>query len=107
MGHGRQRLGRIHGVRIFTNLMFECAKRDPDYEGHIVNTASMAGFCRPPLSSIYDTTKHAVVAISECLYQDLLLVNVLSTLPSFARILCRQVLVNQRAIDQPIYLLVN
>lgn len=67
--------GVIHGVRIFTNLMFECAKRDPDYEGHIVNTASMAGFLSTPLSSIYDTTKHAVVAISECLYQDLLLVN--------------------------------
>ncbi len=67
--------GVIHGVRIFTNLMFECAKIDPTFEGHIVNTASMAGFLTTPLSSVYDTTKHAIVALTECLYQDLRLVD--------------------------------
>src|ERR1039457_2521394 len=30
--------GVIHGVRIFTQLMLECAKKDSSYEGHIVNT---------------------------------------------------------------------
>ncbi|HEY6773486.1 MAG TPA: SDR family NAD(P)-dependent oxidoreductase, partial [Oxalicibacterium sp.] len=35
--------GVIHGVRIFTPLMLACAKQDPEYRGHIVNTASIAG----------------------------------------------------------------
>jgi NAD(P)-dependent dehydrogenase (short-subunit alcohol dehydrogenase family) len=34
--------GVIHGVRLFTPMMLEAAKADPAYEGHIVNTASMA-----------------------------------------------------------------
>lgn len=76
--------GVIHGVRIFTNLMLECAKQDPHYEGHIVNTASMAGFLSTPLSSIYNTSKHAVIALTECLYQDLKLVNA----PISASVLC-------------------
>ena len=37
-------------------------------EGHIVNTASLAGL-HPGSGPIYDATKHAVVAISEDLYQ--------------------------------------
>ena len=37
-------------------------------EGHIVNTASIAGLA-PGAGPIYDATKHAVVAISEDLYQ--------------------------------------
>ena len=31
--------GVIHGVRIFTPLMLECAKKDPAYEGHIINVS--------------------------------------------------------------------
>ena len=34
--------GVIHGVRLFTPMMLEAAGADPNYEGHIVNTASMA-----------------------------------------------------------------
>ena len=66
--------GVIHGVRIFTPLMIEAAKADPGFEGHIVNTASMAGLLTPPNMGVYNTTKHAVVALTETLYQDLGLV---------------------------------
>lgn len=66
--------GVIHGVRIFTPLMLECAKRDPLYEGHIVNTASVAGLQNAPTMGIYNVSKHAVVSLTETLYQDLRLV---------------------------------
>ncbi len=66
--------GVIHGVRIFTPLMLECAKRDPSYEGHIVNTASVAGLQNAPTMGIYNVSKHAVVSLSETLCQDLRLV---------------------------------
>ena len=66
--------GVIHGVRVFTPLMLACAKADPDYEGHIVNTASMAGLLNPPNMGVYNVSKHAVVSLSETLYQDLSLV---------------------------------
>jgi NAD(P)-dependent dehydrogenase (short-subunit alcohol dehydrogenase family) len=66
--------GVIHGVRIFTPLMLECAKRESGYEGHIVNTASMAGLLNAPAMGIYNVSKHAVVSLSESLYQDLKLV---------------------------------
>jgi len=65
--------GVIHGVRIFTPLMLAAAK-DPSFEAHIVNTASMAGLLTPPNMGVYNTTKHAVVALTETLYQDLQLV---------------------------------
>lgn len=67
--------GVIHGVRAFTPLMLDSAKQDPDYEGHIVNTASMAGLLTPPLMGVYNVSKHAVVALTETLYQDLQLVD--------------------------------
>jgi NAD(P)-dependent dehydrogenase (short-subunit alcohol dehydrogenase family) len=63
--------GVIHGVRVFTPLMLEAAAREPDYEGHIVNTASMAGLLSPQLMGAYNVSKHAVVALSETLYHDL------------------------------------
>ena len=66
--------GVIHGVRIFTPLMLEAAKKDATFEAHIVNTASMAGLLTPPNMGVYNTTKHAVVALTETLYQDLNLV---------------------------------
>ena len=66
--------GVIHGVRIFTPLMLEAARKDPAYQGHIVNTASMAGLLNPPAMGVYNVSKHAVVALSETLYQDLSLV---------------------------------
>ena len=67
-------MGVAHGVRVFTPMMVEAARSDPSYEGHIVNTASMAGLLNAPNMGVYNVTKHAVVAMSETLYQDLRLV---------------------------------
>ncbi len=67
--------GVVHGVRVFTPMMLEAAKKDPAYQGHIVNTASMAGLLTPPNMGVYNVSKHAVVALSETLYQDLALVS--------------------------------
>ncbi|EER59051.1 short-chain dehydrogenase/reductase SDR [Acidovorax delafieldii 2AN] len=67
-------MGVVHGVRVFTPMMLEAAKSDPAWRGHIVNTASMAGLLAPPNMGIYNVSKHAVVSLSETLYQDLSLV---------------------------------
>jgi NAD(P)-dependent dehydrogenase (short-subunit alcohol dehydrogenase family) len=67
-------MGVVHGVRLFTPMMLEAAASDPAYEGHIVNTASMAGLLNAPNMGVYNVSKHAVVALSETLYQDLALV---------------------------------
>jgi NAD(P)-dependent dehydrogenase (short-subunit alcohol dehydrogenase family) len=53
--------GVIHGIRAFLPVLAAQG------EGHIVNTASMAGLI-PGAGPIYDATKHAVVAISQDLY---------------------------------------
>ncbi|MBP7455540.1 MAG: SDR family oxidoreductase [Ottowia sp.] len=66
--------GVINGVRGFTPMMLDEARRNPAYQGHIVNTASMAGLLTPPNMGIYNVSKHAVVALTETLYQDLKLV---------------------------------
>ena len=76
--------GVIHGVRIFTRLMLECAKKDPQFEGHIVNTASMAGLLNAPTMGVYNVSKHAVVSLTETLYHDLQLVGA----PIGASVLC-------------------
>lgn len=67
-------MGVVHGVRLFTPRMLDAAKADPAYQGHVVNTASMAGLLNAPNMGIYNVSKHAVVALSETLYQDLALV---------------------------------
>lgn len=67
-------MGVAHGVRVFTPMMLAAAKADPAYRGHIVNTASMAGLLNAPNMGVYNASKHAVVSISETLYQDLALV---------------------------------
>ncbi len=67
-------MGVAHGVRVFTPMMLEAAKKDPAYQGHIVNTASMAGLLNAPNMGVYNVSKHAVVSLSETLYQDLKLV---------------------------------
>lgn len=67
-------MGVAHGVRLFTPMMLEAARQDPAWRGHIVNTASMAGLLAPPNMGIYNVSKHAVVALSETLHQDLALV---------------------------------
>ena len=66
--------GVVHGVRLFTPMMLAAAKADPAWRGHIINTASMAGLLNAPNMGIYNVSKHAVVSLSETLYQDLSLV---------------------------------
>ncbi|MDR6215208.1 SDR family oxidoreductase [Paracidovorax wautersii] len=66
--------GVIHGVRLFTPMMLAAAAQDPSWRGHIVNTASMAGLLNPPNMGVYNVSKHAVVSLTETLYQDLSLV---------------------------------
>lgn len=76
--------GVIHGVRVFTRVMLECAAKHRGYEGHIVNTASMAGLMNAPALGVYNVSKHAVVAVSETLHHDLELVGA----PIGASVLC-------------------
>ncbi len=58
--------GVIHGTRVFTPIMLK-----QETEGHIINTASVAGLISPPGMGIYCVSKHAVVTLTECLHQDL------------------------------------
>ena len=44
--------GVINGLRSFTPMMLALADKDPSYEGHIVNTASMAGLLSVPAQGI-------------------------------------------------------
>ncbi|MCC7068811.1 MAG: SDR family oxidoreductase [Burkholderiales bacterium] len=67
-------MGVVHGVRAFTPLMLARAAAEPDYRGCIINTASMAGLLSAPLMGVYNVSKHAVVTLTETLYQDLKLV---------------------------------
>ncbi|MFM1855798.1 MAG: hypothetical protein RLZ83_1107 [Pseudomonadota bacterium] len=67
-------LGVAHGVRVFTPMMLEAARTDAAWRGHIVNTASMAGLLNAPNMGVYNASKHAVVSLSETLFQDLSLV---------------------------------
>ena len=67
-------MGVAHGLRVFTPMMLRAAQADPAWSGHIVNTASMAGLLNPPNMGVYNVSKHAVVSMTETLYQDLALV---------------------------------
>ena len=58
--------GVINGVRTFVPIMLR-----QETEGHIVNTASMAGLLSVPMLTIYNVTKHAVVTLSESLQSEL------------------------------------
>jgi NAD(P)-dependent dehydrogenase (short-subunit alcohol dehydrogenase family) len=58
--------GPIHGVRTFVPRML--AGGD---EGHIVNTASMAGLLAGPYIGSYNVSKFGVVALSETLHHEL------------------------------------
>jgi NAD(P)-dependent dehydrogenase (short-subunit alcohol dehydrogenase family) len=57
--------GVAFGIKAFVPLMLAQG------EGHIVNTASAAGWLNAPGGGIYNASKHAVVAISETLAFDL------------------------------------
>jgi NAD(P)-dependent dehydrogenase (short-subunit alcohol dehydrogenase family) len=75
--------GVVHGIRAFVPLLVQQG------EGHVVNTASLAGLVSPPLIGPYNATKHAVVTISETLLKDLRLagapVGVSVLCPGFVR----------------------
>ncbi len=60
--------GVVYGLRAFVPLMLEHGE-----PGHIVNTASQAGLMSGAGGVIYGATKHAVVRITEALYQQLLI----------------------------------
>jgi NAD(P)-dependent dehydrogenase (short-subunit alcohol dehydrogenase family) len=60
--------GVIHGIRAFVPVLLEQG------EGHVVNTASLAGLTSPGMLGPYNVTKHSVVTMSETLYRDLNLV---------------------------------
>ncbi|MBS0393929.1 MAG: SDR family oxidoreductase [Proteobacteria bacterium] len=66
--------GVAHGIREFVPRMLAAAQADANYEGHVVNTASMAGLVNVPNMGAYNVTKHAVVSLSETLFHDLALV---------------------------------
>ena len=59
--------GVIHGVRAFVPRMVEQG------EGHVVNTASMAGLTSAPMMGPYNVSKHGVVTLSETLAAELTL----------------------------------
>lgn len=58
--------GVIHGVQSVVPHMIEHGE-----PSHIINTSSAAGLMSPPFMSAYCVTKHGVVALTECLSQDL------------------------------------
>ena len=63
--------GVIHGVEAFVPRMM--AQQQP---AHIVNTASMAGLIASKGLGVYNTSKYAVVGLSETLQKDLLPYNI-------------------------------
>ena len=58
--------GVVHGIKAFLPIMLA-----QNEDGHVVNTASMAGLLSGPTADIYGATKHAVVRITEALYLQL------------------------------------
>ena len=58
--------GVIHGIEAFVPRMIASGRR-----GHIVNTASMAGLVATRGLGVYNTSKYAVVGLSETLVKDL------------------------------------
>ena len=77
LGPRRQPLVTL-GIRAFLPILVDQG------EGHIVNTASIAGLA-PGSGPIYTASKHAVVAISEELYRTTKIVG----LPIGVSVLCR------------------
>jgi NAD(P)-dependent dehydrogenase (short-subunit alcohol dehydrogenase family) len=59
--------GVIHGIEAFVPRMIQGQRRG----GHIVNTASMAGLVATRGLGVYNTSKYAVVGLSETLVKDL------------------------------------
>src|SRR5262249_52983584 len=76
--------GVIHGVRTFVPILLRQAD-----EGHVVNTAAMAGLLPMPFLAAYHASKFAVVSLSETLHHELALtgarVKVSLLCPGFVR----------------------
>ncbi len=75
----------IYGIKYFVPHMIQNGE-----ECHVINVASNAGLGSSPGFCMYSTTKHAVVALTECLYQDLLVhqipnVGVTLVMPGFVQ----------------------
>lgn len=60
--------GVIHGLRAFVPILMEQS------QGHIVNTASIAGLVAGPFMAPYNASKHAVVAVSETLHHEMAMI---------------------------------
>jgi NAD(P)-dependent dehydrogenase (short-subunit alcohol dehydrogenase family) len=58
--------GVIHGIRTFVPIFIE-----QDVASHIVNTGSMSSLTATPYTAAYTLSKHAVIALSECLFHEL------------------------------------
>jgi NAD(P)-dependent dehydrogenase (short-subunit alcohol dehydrogenase family) len=59
--------GVVHGVRAFRPRMLA-----QDSDGHIVNTASLAGLLSMPFGAPYKVSKFGVVALTEGLHYELI-----------------------------------
>jgi NAD(P)-dependent dehydrogenase (short-subunit alcohol dehydrogenase family) len=60
--------GVVHGIRTFVPIL-----REQGEPAHVVNTASVAALTAVPYLDVYAASKHAVLALSECLYKELAL----------------------------------
>lgn len=61
--------GALHAIRLLLPPLLASGE-----EGHVLSTASIAGLTSTPFMGPYTATKHAVVAVSECLAKELELV---------------------------------
>jgi NAD(P)-dependent dehydrogenase (short-subunit alcohol dehydrogenase family) len=62
--------GVLHAIRLLVPPLLASGE-----EGHVLNTASIAGLTSTPFMGPYTASKHAVVAVSECLSKELELAN--------------------------------
>lgn len=60
--------GVVHGIRTFVPIL-----RQQGEPAHVLNTASIAAVTAAPYLDVYTASKHAVLALSECLYKELAL----------------------------------
>jgi NAD(P)-dependent dehydrogenase (short-subunit alcohol dehydrogenase family) len=58
--------GVVNGIHYFVPRMIE-----QDSDAYVLNTGSMAGMISGPFFAPYNASKHAVVALSECLHHEL------------------------------------
>jgi NAD(P)-dependent dehydrogenase (short-subunit alcohol dehydrogenase family) len=58
--------GVLHAIRLLLPPLLASGE-----DGHVLNTASIAGLTSTPFMGPYTATKHAVVALSECLAKEL------------------------------------